>query len=250
MARTHYVKSFRGQRTCQHQAEGSWSKCGKGRDDHPSPSDLAAAETLGLLTPEYVSKNWTVTDHPFTQSPLRCQRCGKDINIGDPYKWVAPRAHRASRGVKKVRCMECPGWKPSELTSSPVLSILYAVSEDFDFSGVNEPASLDEVEDVADQLRAVLSAAAEQVREAAEMRTEAADNIEDGFGHETYQSSELREQGDELEQWADEMDSWDPPTEPDEDEDEDEDELADRLREWFESAVDDAQSYIDDIPMP
>jgi hypothetical protein len=31
--------------------------------------------------------------------------------------------------------------------------------------------------------------------------------MEDGFGHETYQSSEMRENGDQLESWADDIDS-------------------------------------------
>lgn len=229
MARTHYVKSFRGQRKCQHQAEGSYARCGK-----------TAAEHEGV-------------DHPFTQLPLRCQHCGADINIGDPYKWVAPRAGRFSRGRRMNRHQTCPGWKASELTSSPVLSVLYAAQEDFDFSGVDTPASFDEVEAVTDAIRDILSSAAEAVREAAEMRIEAADNIESGFGHETYQSEELRSHGDELEQWADEMESWDPSSQPDEpdteDEGFDEDEYADELLVWYESAVDEAQSLIDDIPM-
>jgi hypothetical protein len=52
----------------------------------------------------------------------------------------------------------------------------------------------------------------------AEEKGEAADNMEEGFGHETYQSQEIREQADQLESWADEVEQVDIPEAPDTDE--------------------------------
>lgn len=181
------MKAYRGQRKCQHSPEGQWGVCGQPKSVH---------EEL---------------DHPFTQTPLRCEACGEPINIGDPYKWVAPRAHRATKGIKRNRHATCRGWKPSELTSSPHLATIYAAQEDAEEGlatiSVN---SLEDVDEAADSLREIAEQFADALQEAVESYAESADNIEDGFGHETYQSEELRGKSEDVASWADEAAAWSP----------------------------------------
>lgn len=183
MARTNFVKAYRGQRKCQHKTE--WQVCGKPKPVH---SEL---------------------DHEFTQAPLTCEACRQPINIGDPYKWVAPRAHRAAKGIKRNRHTSCPGWKPSELTSSPHLATIYAAQENADKEmAAISIGSVDEAESVVEVLEQIATDFAESIMEAAESYGESADAIEDGFGHETYQSDELREKSEAVEGWADEVASF------------------------------------------
>jgi len=60
--------------------------------------------------------------------------------------------------------------------------------------------------------------AAEAIRELAEAKRESAQNIVDGFGHETSTSDELSDVADQLDTWADEIESTDVPEDPDPDE--------------------------------
>jgi len=181
MARTNLVKAYRGQKTCQYIPEGSYGKCGRTKNDHNIP------------------------EHKFLQTPLRCEACGDPINIGDSYKWVAPRAHRAAQGHKRNRHVNCPAWKASELTSSQHLATIYAAQESAEEALASVTiGSVEDAPDVLEQLREIAGDFADQVREASESYNESAQNIEDGFGHPTYQSEELQEKGESVEQWADE----------------------------------------------
>lgn len=124
-----------------------------------------------------------------------CGYCHKDIPIGTGYKAVYPKL-----GAPKKRHLDCPSWRPSELTTSDKLAVIYGAQEEFEdlrAAGFGEP------EDMA----SAMEAAAEQIREAAEGYRESASNIEDGFGHSTYQSDELNEKADSLETWADDIES-------------------------------------------
>lgn len=133
----------------------------------------------------------------------RCEKCGVEIAVGDPYKWCAPRAGKFAKGRKRVRCLACPRWRPSETTSSQHLAILYGAQE------AAEDA-LDEWdrEDVSG-LQGIMEDFASNIREAAESYRESATNIEDGFGHSTYQSEELAEKADAIDAAADEAESVD-----------------------------------------
>ncbi len=191
MAQTHHVEAFRGQRKCQY--GDSWQKCGQPKNVHDE------------------------LDHEFTQKPLQCDHCGKPINIGDPYKWIAPRAHRAASGVKRNRHTTCPAWRPSQTTSSPHLATIYGAQE----SAEEQIAAVtvggaDETADVEENLKGIAEEFAENIGEAVESYAESAQNIEDGFGHPTYQSEELQEKSEAIAQWADDVTSYDT-TEYDED---------------------------------
>ena len=186
MAKTHFVKGFRGQRKCQFVIDDSgWSKtrCNLNREAHAS----------GL------------PGHEFTQAPLTCQYCQKPINIGDPYKWVAPRAYRGGRGRRMNRHTTCPAWKPSELTSSVRLGILYSAQEtaEADLEALMEPNDVEDCESFLEDLRAILEGAGEEARAAVDHLEESASNMEEGFGHSTYQSEEMQDQAQEINDWCD-----------------------------------------------
>lgn len=153
-----------------------------------------------------------------------CGKCGKPLNVGDPYRWWKFRY-----GGKHKRCMapECSP-KAADLTQSPFLSTLYTAQE-----VLNDAGS----EAVPEDAAAMLRDGAEQLREAAEIRTEAADNMEDGFGHETEPSSMLREEGESVEYWADEIEGIADTLENHEDEDVEGD-----LEEWVAEQCEAANS--------
>ncbi len=207
MAKTNFVKSFRGQRKCQWTGEDSYRSCDQLLGDHffrtvRSIEDVNATKPTDAEHP-------SIADHPFTQKPLKCGSCGNPINLGDGYKWVAPRAHRAAPGIKKVRHTGCPGWKPSELTSSQHLATIYAGQEAADeaISALTIPTVVEDAETYLSDLTEIASAAAEDIMGAAESYRESAEAIEEGFGHPTYQSEELENNAYEIESWCDEIGS-------------------------------------------
>lgn len=229
MAKVHTVTAFQGQRKCQNSPEGTYGVCGQPKAVH---------DTL---------------DHPFMQVPLRCESCGNPINIGDPYKWVAPRAHRAAKGIKRNRHLTCPSWKSSELTSSPHLATIYAAQEDAEVSlAMLSVSSIDEVEDVAIQLEEIAGEFADQLQSAVESYEESASNIEDGFGHETYQSEELRQKSEDVQSWADEaeqhqVDRFDA-SDIEHLEDDDE-EIEAALEDWLQGQIDNLTDIIYNSPV-
>lgn len=142
-----------------------------------------------------------VTTVKKSQKETACEKCGKALPKGSSYKWCAPRAGSFTSGRKRIRCLDCPGWRPSEVTSSSHLATLYGAQEAFD-----DFLSEWDGED-ADALRGAISSFAEGVREASDSYGESAQNIEDGFQHETSMSQELREKSESLSSWADEIEA-------------------------------------------
>lgn len=125
----------------------------------------------------------TINDKTQPLPNLRCGACGKDIEPGQPYKWVKTKSGPYG-GAKMNRHEGCPTWKPSELTSSK-MSGIYAAQEECD-EQVGSCESIEDLESLRDSL-------AEQIRGVAEEYEESAINIEEGFGHETSMSEELKE---------------------------------------------------------
>lgn len=154
----------------------------------------------------------------------QCGKCGKDLNPGDAYRWWKFRY-----GGRRVRCMDegCAP-RPSDLTQSPFLAALYDAQD-----------TLEECANAGgpEATGAALHEAADQLREVAEIRTEAADNMEDGFGHETEQSTQLREEGESVEYWADEVEDLASELDAWEDEDIEEEDLDDWVQEKVEQAT-------------
>lgn len=134
---------------------------------------------------------------------LRCDSCGKDIEIGTPYKWIQP--HGRSQ---MSRHADCPTWQQWEYSSS--LSARIAQIQHGEPDGPDTP----------EEITQWLEEKAQEIRDLAEEKRESATNIEEGFGHPTYQSEELNEIADQLDSWADEIEQTDIPELP-EPEDED-----------------------------
>lgn len=133
----------------------------------------------------------------------RCEKCGTELGVGSSYKWCAPRAGKFTKGFKRKRCLNCPHWRPSETTSSSARSSVYAAQE-----AAEDALRVWGREDVGD-LQAILSDAAEGVREGAQAYEESAQNMEDGFGHATSMSEELQEKAQTLNDAADELENID-----------------------------------------
>jgi len=130
-----------------------------------------------------------------SQKQHRCSACGQPIEVGQPYKWFKMKLSRG--GIKKSYHETCT-IPPSHRTTSR-MGIIWDAQAAVDFSAAED----------FDGIRQELETFAETVREVAEEYNESAQNIEDGFGHATYQSDELRERGEALESWADEIEQWD-----------------------------------------
>lgn len=138
----------------------------------------------------------------------KCEKCGKEIEVGTPYKWIKPKSGPYG-GHMKVRCGGCPTWHVWDYSSSlsaRIAQISYEAGEAFDNSTIT----------TADDVTEILSTAAESIRELAEEKRESANNIEEGFGHETEKSSELNEIADNLESWADDVENNDVEDAPEE----------------------------------
>lgn len=147
---------------------------------------------------------------------LTCSKCGDKISKGDSYRWWSNRAPGMRNGIRRVRCIKssCTP-RPSDTEGNPKRAALYAMQEDVD-DRLDSLMEMDEVSE--DDYTSIAEDAAASVQEIVEEMREGAQNIEDGFGHETYQSQELNERADELEGQAEELEQIDLPERPDEDE--------------------------------
>jgi hypothetical protein len=121
-----------------------------------------------------------------------CRHDSREIAVGSPYKWIQPSGQR-----ERNRHADCPTWHVWEYSSS-----LSARIAQIQHDGPGD----DDVAD-ADTARAWAEAKAEEIRELAEEKRESAANIEDGFGHATYQSEELEETASDLDSWADDLEN-------------------------------------------
>ena len=137
-----------------------------------------------------------------------CDSCRLPIEIGTPYKWIQPKSGPYG-GRKRSRHEACPNWQVWDYSSS-----LFARTAQLEH-GFWESLG-DEFETVEDVQNA-LNEMAEEARSLASEKEEAAENIESGFGHETEQSSELREIADQLNSWADDIEEADIPDLPEPD---------------------------------
>lgn len=151
-----------------------------------------------------VFRTVTVDDKSQPLPPYTCDSCHNPIEIGTPYKHITPKSGPYG-GYKRTRHASCPTWQVWEYSDS--LSARTArISHEF-------TEALSTVEDASD-VESALQDAAQEVRDLAEEKRESAQNIEDGFGHETSTSQELNDVADQLESWADEIEQADVPDFP------------------------------------
>jgi hypothetical protein len=134
-----------------------------------------------------------------------CPVPDKVIAIGTPFKVISIK--RQFGGVEYFRHEGCPSWQPWEYSDS--LSAKVARIQ-------NMPLSCDDWDD-EEQAKEAAGEVADAIEELAEEKEESAQNMEDGFGHETEQSAELRETADSLRSWAEEVRDVDMPDFPEAD---------------------------------
>jgi hypothetical protein len=193
MARVTFVKHARQryeQKPANVDAEGRPVKVGLTQRDGSPKTDKRGSQIF--ITP-------TVDD--------RCDKCGTQIKPGDPYKHISPRSGPYG-GRRLNRCDTCPTWQVWEYSSSTSARAAQIQSEaETMLDGVDSAESLADVESIRDDI-------AQSIREFAEEKGESADSLEEGFGHETSQSAEIREVADNLESWAYDVESVDLPDYP------------------------------------
>jgi hypothetical protein len=167
----------------------------------------------------------TEVDKTRPKPNIVCEKCGTEIEPGMPYKHITPKSGPYG-GRQRNRCMPCPTWRPSETTGSQHLAAIYGAQE-----AAEDSLAEWEADQGVDALSEILTALAEGLGEAVESYNESADNIEDGFGHETSMSAELREKAESVESAASDIES-----------------AADELEEFDEdTATDEAEGEIDEV---
>lgn len=160
-----------------------------------------------------IVRQLTVADKTRPLANRTCEKCGKEITVGSPYKHISPKSGPYG-GRMLVRCGDCPTWNVWDYSSS-LPSQIARISHQFG-------EALMAAEDVSD-VEAARDEAADEIEGLGDEREESAQNMEDGFGHETEPSADLRQQGEDLKAWAEEIRSTDVPELPDADEAECED---------------------------
>lgn len=185
---------------------------------------------------QVIVRRLTVEDRSRPLPNHVCDRCGKEIIPGEPYKWVP-----IFRGPRKNRCGACPKWSSWELSSS-LEARLEEIAHNF-WQDLDGAGSDGELKDAIDEI-------VNAVREIADEKDEAADNMEDGFGHPIPQSDEMHELAEALRSWADEIEDANVPgleeyADDDDNEEGPSDEQVDRWREDVASEL----SMIDEPPL-
>jgi len=189
----------------------------------------------------------TKTYEDRTQPPLppyTCDFCKNPIEPGTAYMWVQPRTGPYG-GRKRFRHAEHPAWHTWELSDS--------LSAQLDRIGFEYWKAIDSAEST-DDVQSALDEAAGEVRDLAEQKRESAQNIEEGFGHETYISQDLADTAEQLDAWANEIESanipdLEEPTEEDTDEGESEAETQARLLEEWREEVRAEVTIVDEVPV-
>lgn len=133
-----------------------------------------------------------------------CTIDGGEIKPGTAYKHISPKSGPYG-GTQRNRHAAHPSWQVWDYSYS-----INAQAARISHDAMEQVSDVESPEDV----EGILSEAAEAIRELAEQRRESAQNIEDGFGHATYQSEQLESDADELESWADEVEGTDVPDLP------------------------------------
>lgn len=208
---------------------------------------MTRAKGSRAARPVFITK--TVADKDRPKPLLRCDFPGcehpdRAIQVGQSYKWIKPKSGPYG-GRQLNRHAEHPSWNVWDYSSS-LSARTQQISHDAEESFPEDATTEDEISDWAAQV-------AEEIRSLAEEKREAASNIEDGFGHETYQSDELNSTADDLDSWADDVENIDVPEAPQEEDfhyDEDgndlDDEDAERADGWTEDDErlnDEGQTY-------
>ena len=123
------------------------------------------------------------------------------IKKGDRYWHWTP--------YRQPRRMSATQPRPSQTETNDTKADLYSIQEGMSDS-LAAALKLEAFEDRLEAVKGAVEAAHDDSEMVYEAFNEKADNIEDGFGHETMQSEELREWADEVESWRDELGDLEP----------------------------------------
>jgi hypothetical protein len=201
------------------------------------------------------------------QTRERCLRCNAPIEAGQAYVWA-----QAFRQQRRVVHQSCGGFQPWETEPNEKRAAIYHAQHDahVQLDGLDADAYIDaegcNAEGFVSDVQSVLDEFAEALNEVQSMYEESADNIEDGFGHETESSSEQRELGEQVESWSSDVtdalssvgdepdfDTDDDDGDAERDVDADDDERAaardEAWQTWVDEVVGAASDAIDDCPI-
>lgn len=119
------------------------------------------------------------------------------ITKGNTYWYWTPYRGRKRRSSTHPR--------PSQVEPNDTKANVFGAVEDLaDFlAATTAETTKEDVENIIESCKEVADTAYDEMEEKA-------DNIEDGFGHETMQSEEFREYASEIEQWGQDLDSLTP----------------------------------------
>jgi hypothetical protein len=173
----------------------------------PKRTPVMVGDTQKVSRHGLVFMTVTEPDLSKPQPDYMCDHCGEAIKVGTAYKHISPKSGPYG-GQKRTRHETCPDWQVWDYSSS--LSARIALIQHTANNAVGDIDS----EDAATQ---VIEDAKEAINELVEEKRDAAQNIEDGFQHETEQSQTLTQQADDLEAWAEEGDQIEVGDMPDED---------------------------------
>lgn len=158
----------------------------------------------------------------------KCRACGHEIQPGETYRYADQRI--SYPGFASIRKFWCEKHRPDkyEFIQNPKLEALMRAEDD-----LHESLS---GEFTAEEAEAVFVSAGEAVQEIADMMRESAENIREGFGHDTCQSDEFEDKASELEDAAERLSTasseFPPEPEPEEPEDAERWEEEDAEGEW------------------
>lgn len=192
MARVHYVKAARQRYEMKPVLD---------KDGSQKRADVSRTTKRGRA----VTRRLSEPDLTRPKPNHDCGKCGREIKVGDPYKWIAPKSGPYG-GYKRYRCGTCPTWQVWEYSGS-LPAQLARVSHEF-WEAVDSAESVEDVEQA-------LQDAANEVRDLAEQRRESAQNMEDGFQHATSASDDLKQQAEDLDSWAQDIEQATVPPLPD-----------------------------------
>lgn len=184
----------------------------KGVSQDGTPTEVTEQKTTKTGRPVFMKVTRSDKSQPLPNRT--CGKCGKEIEVGQPYKHISPKSGPYG-GATLYRCDTCPAWHRWEYnnsTGAQVERIVYEAEE-----------SADNTEATASDIESAMETAASEIRELAEQKREGSENIESGFGCSTSQSEEMASQADDLEAWADEIEGADIPEGPEPEEEDCED---------------------------
>jgi hypothetical protein len=167
-----------------------------------------------------------------------CEACGKELPAGSGYKWT--KANRYS--PKRKRCLDCPTWSQSELSTSKLATALagqetaYAALDALDATDYMDDSGFDHAS-VVGSLEGILADAATAAEECREDYEEGLSNMPEGL--QAGPTGELiQERMDALEEWSNELQGFSPDDYDGDDQEPD---------EWVEQVVQEARDIIDSL---